>query len=958
MLTAAVPASVAATLKSSQWYSVDHKTGVYEPYSEALSAMLEQACAHLQPRVTTRINGVTYTIDIARGVQIREQQATEVAAHRGGAKSVFRFCRRGDHVAPSSPPVDEVEDPAVTFPPWVDIAPSGEAKLLPADSCRALEAAYTSRQPDAMVPPMWKVALVSGRRNVALPFDEKDEKTGGGELELLRLILAVLCRSVRKTPPSIWKRVPNGAWHGPLWTLRRRGEMTECPLSRTSCDALEEAKRADCPCATMIEVGAGVLTVDMNAMTASYAHAAASEFVAKRYDRVPPDCYAALWYVIHVRDSRAAVDMDYAVMAWLEYRRQHLREPTAHMLHDGLVCRVAFASMTMSRAGPLGMAGTMPVRRLQLLGSSGQLDGHDAGDDIAELAAQDSDDDKEDASAGVSEAQADAWLESEDREVFVSVDPRTNVLVPYAQRHSRQISRAIDEGRGVAVLRIGKAVFAIDVNRMAQSSLEGHRREVRRLPPCDLPVANETASWSSVDPLTRTLVPYPRDVSRLIELAYTKGWPSVEIPPGMAAIDFGEIDLVFMIQRTEEEDKEAAKSVEGATADDGPLRGVKPPKRFTTRAVRRLGGVKAVARLDVLCADGVNMTFHESGAMDTACTTCGSEIPAAACRFVCECPHRKCVRCEACSKQVLIGVVPLATAARRSRWPQTDITAALAQSCSEKELKALQLCHTRAARLSAEARPRLLLRLSALGIATSAQLIEDYLAQAPIIVHVKLEKEEICEKLLEDTHFRNQFETSLTGGHFDPTPGGTRVQWESVQFDKAYDGSPGFRRPKYGVLNFTNDVRGVKEARQYGTCWLLLKNVAHRCTLTAEDSGSKTLMPMGTLDHAAHIFETLTDDELRTVARLASGDAAPRWANSAVQTQYKEVQIHGEIRLSRDIAAVGVSDKAARQPYIMARIRHACQLHGWELVVIPTGDIDAASPCHAALASQLPCSAS
>jgi hypothetical protein len=56
-------------------------------------------------------------------------------------------------------------------------------------------------------------------------------------------------------------------------------------------------------------------------------------------------------------------------------------------------------------------------------------------------------------------------------------------------------------------------------------------------------------------------------------------------------------------------------------------------------------------------------------------------------------------------------------------------------------------------------------------------------------------------------------------------------------FDKKYKDAINFERVKYGVVNFTNDPKGVKKAEQYGASYFLLKShVRDRCTLTHTNS--------------------------------------------------------------------------------------------------------------------------
>ena len=67
---------------------------------------------------------------------------------------------------------------------------------------------------------------------------------------------------------------------------------------------------------------------------------------------------------------------------------------------------------------------------------------------------------------------------------------------------------------------------------------------------------------------------------------------------------------------------------------------------------------------------------------------------------------------------------------------------------------------------------------------------------------------------LQDTHYRNQFETNSSRGTLNAT---ARQQWEKTLFGESYNSAAPSTRPKYGVVNYDHDYLGCKRARtQYG----------------------------------------------------------------------------------------------------------------------------------------------
>ncbi len=122
-------------------------------------------------------------------------------------------------------------------------------------------------------------------------------------------------------------------------------------------------------------------------------------------------------------------------------------------------------------------------------------------------------------------------------------------------------------------------------------------------------------------------------------------------------------------------------------------------------------------------------------------------------------------------------------------------------------------------------------------------------------------------------------------------------------FDKFYSKAKDFERVKYGVINFTNDPKGVQCAKSYGPSYFLLKShVRDRCTFTDKDSSGADAS-IATLKFGFNIVSKMNNNEL-TAAFNAS--KALEMSSSVVIT-YKELQIHGPIEFARDIERVYVS---------------------------------------------------
>ncbi|KAJ4456969.1 putative radical SAM protein [Paratrimastix pyriformis] len=129
-------------------------------------------------------------------------------------------------------------------------------------------------------------------------------------------------------------------------------------------------------------------------------------------------------------------------------------------------------------------------------------------------------------------------------------------------------------------------------------------------------------------------------------------------------------------------------------------------------------------------------------------------------------------------------------------------------------------------------------------------------------------------------------------------------KWEKRIFGGAYPPEcPPFDRCKYGVLNVLSDPAGVASCRQYGDCYLQLKNVRLRCTFASCDTSVQTVR-LASCEYYAHVLDECTMPELEAVLDVANKKRV--FAASTLFGQYKEVQVHGEIQFGRDVAAIVV----------------------------------------------------
>lgn len=113
---------------------------------------------------------------------------------------------------------------------------------------------------------------------------------------------------------------------------------------------------------------------------------------------------------------------------------------------------------------------------------------------------------------------------------------------------------------------------------------------------------------------------------------------------------------------------------------------------------------------------------------------------------------------------------------------------------------------------------------------------------------------------IKDTHYRSQFETNKSSGSLSRP---SRIQWEDRMFDKKYSAAQDSERVKYGVINFTNDPKGVASCVSYGNSYFLLKeHVRERCTFTDKDSSAADAS-IATFKYCFKILSKMNDAELK-----------------------------------------------------------------------------------------------
>ncbi|KAK3342202.1 hypothetical protein B0T25DRAFT_560195 [Lasiosphaeria hispida] len=220
--------------------------------------------------------------------------------------------------------------------------------------------------------------------------------------------------------------------------------------------------------------------------------------------------------------------------------------------------------------------------------------------------------------------------------------------------------------------------------------------------------------------------------------------------------------------------------------------------------------------------------------------------------------------------------------------------------------------------------------------ATYASLLATIAQTSRVAIHFHPDRpaggKTVVQHLIADGVYRNQFETNISNGGLSASPGGARDEWERALFGGAYhaggqDEDWCAHRPKYGALDLLGHAADGPAPR-FGSCFFVLDPaVLPRCTFTF--GGSQDLPRWrGTADEfdgllAAVLEESFVSESAlglmglrppelvaRMLARGTGGQVAGKELSRNLD-HYIEAQIHGEVRLGRDVERL-VADPSFR----------------------------------------------
>ena len=173
----------------------------------------------------------------------------------------------------------------------------------------------------------------------------------------------------------------------------------------------------------------------------------------------------------------------------------------------------------------------------------------------------------------------------------------------------------------------------------------------------------------------------------------------------------------------------------------------------------------------------------------------------------------------------------------------------------------------------------------------------------------------ILDNLVKTNLYKSQFQTGTSNGGLTAHPGGDRWNWENRIFGSAYDNVAPAERPKYGSLNYKNDMYGGSP--RFGSAYVRLKPaLVNRSTFCYPDSVFEP-EAFGTAQHMSLVELAKADDK-------------------DILDDYIEAQIHGDIVVNKDIEAIVLdpSYRATDVEKLASKLECAVEWHkGYELTI-------------------------
>lgn len=282
------------------------------------------------------------------------------------------------------------------------------------------------------------------------------------------------------------------------------------------------------------------------------------------------------------------------------------------------------------------------------------------------------------------------------------------------------------------------------------------------------------------------------------------------------------------------------------------------------------------------------------------------------------------IECTICKQPIFVDI--LDQHEKECNKKITKITEDPAKLLTSRQQMALNYVMKKSAIFSKAVKYNLMEKIKLLGC-TEAELksVHNYVKKnVKTVIHINLTK--VMDFILNDTNYRNQFETNISGGSLSKS---ARDDWEKQLFNGLYLHSESGEKVKYGALNITNDPSGVRSAHGYGNSYLVLNDATKiRTSFVWGDSSAKDLH-IANYRHFNPILLYLSNNALDEVVKIATGKQSH---STVVYSNYIEAQIHGPVRFKEDVDTLVVNSTFREQDYMIRKIEGFCIKNGINMV--------------------------
>jgi hypothetical protein len=216
---------------------------------------------------------------------------------------------------------------------------------------------------------------------------------------------------------------------------------------------------------------------------------------------------------------------------------------------------------------------------------------------------------------------------------------------------------------------------------------------------------------------------------------------------------------------------------------------------------------------------------------------------------------------------------------------------------TDNQQLALKFCKKKSKIHAKNTKQNVLMRFIELGYTESDMInvINHIKYNVQTIIHIRAQT--ILDHMLDDDHVKNCYEVAKGLGRHNGYVSG-RTDWENNLFNMTYTKSEPIEKVKYGALNMFCSNNGLSCCTGYGESFFILKDELKTRTSFVNGDSSLKMFHLCTYKYPTSLLLHLSDQYLTSLIDYVNGNHS---AVCSKNFNYVEAQIHGDIRLNKDI---------------------------------------------------------